>query len=356
MAKKPKEDRMKDNLHSGDLTDFTDPDFFGMGMDAEAMVPGTRHSIRARSKSKVKPSKAKPSSARKTAPVQAELVATPKRLLRPTRPERAATDHLETLPLVDMMPDHPVIPRPQTTPETPALMTGWQDLHKVDAGSRKGAGRGIPVVDLERDNPSHRAFDLLRTRLRQTTQENKWVNIGVSAPTSGCGTTFTAVNLALSLSRVVESRTVLMDFNLRDPKVMEAFDMAAPGDMQDYLSGTVDMQEHMMRISDTLALGLNATADRNAAETLQSSRTQKTLEAMRASLTPELVIYDLPPMLVSDDVSAFMPQLDGMLLVSDGTQTVASQLLECERMLDGQVPLLGVVLNRARASSIPRYS
>ena len=45
----------------------------------------------------------------------------------------------------------------------------------------------------------------------------------------------------------------------------------------------------------------------------------------------------------------------GVLLVSDGTQTMGKQLVECERMLDGQVPLLGVVLNRARASSLTRY-
>ena len=31
------------------------------------------------------------------------------------------------------------------------------------------------------------------------------------------------------------------------------------------------------------------------------------------------------------------------------------QLAECERMLDGQVPLLGVVLNRARKGSVQNY-
>ena len=57
-----------------------------------------------------------------------------------------------------------------------------------------------------------------------------------------------------------------------------------------------------------------------------------------------------------DDLSAFLPQLDGVLLISDGTQTMARHLRECERMLEGQVPLLGIVLNRARASSLPKYA
>ena len=84
--------------------------------------------------------------------------------------------------------------------------------------------------------------------------------------------------------------------------------------------------------------------------------TAETLLRLRASLQPEIVLYDMPPMLEHDDLSAFLPQLDGVLLISDGTQTMARHLRECERMLEGQVPLLGIVLNRARASSLPKYA
>jgi Mrp family chromosome partitioning ATPase len=94
----------------------------------------------------------------------------------------------------------------------------------------------------------------------------------------------------------------------------------------------------------------------NAADTLQASQTAHTLERMQAALQPEMVIYDMPAMLAHDDVSAFLPNLDAVLLVSDGTRTMGRELAECERMLQGQVPLLGVVLNRARRNSIKRYS
>ena len=91
-------------------------------------------------------------------------------------------------------------------------------------------------------------------------------------------------------------------------------------------------------------------------EILQDSATAETLLRLRASLQPEIVLYDMPPMLEHDDLSAFLPQLDGVLLISDGTQTMSRHLRECERMLEGQVPLLGIVLNRARASSLPKYA
>ena len=235
-------------------------------------------------------------------------------------------------------------------------MPRWRDLATVEAGSRKSSRTAMPVVDAARDSTTVRAFDLLRTRLRQTTQERGWVNIAVTAPTSGCGNTFTAVNLALSLSRISGSRTVLMDMNLRSPGVAKAFDMTPRGSMKDFLSGRTPIGDHMVKLSDTLALGLSNTSDHHSAETIQATETARTLQQMRDALQPELVLYDMPAMLVHDDVSAFLPQLDGVLLVSDGTQTMGRDLMECERMLDGQVPLLGVVLNRARSNSIPRYA
>ena len=232
------------------------------------------------------------------------------------------------------------------------LAPRWQDLPIATPGP----GGDMPLVDDHRNSAAARAFDLLRTRLRQTTLEHRWVNIAVTAPTSGSGNSFSATNLALSLSRVPGSRTVLMDMNMRSPGLARAFDMQAPGAMSDLLSGQADLGKGMLRVSDTLALGLNDQPEVNAAEILQDSATAETLLRLRASLQPEIVLYDMPPMLEHDDLSAFLPQLDGVLLISDGTQTMARHLRECERMLEGQVPLLGIVLNRTRASSLPKYA
>ena len=269
------------------------------------------------------------------------------------RPRRTVIDHEEefdgdlaydeTLP-----PAAPAVSRYIGDDRAPR----WQDLPIATPGP----GGDMPLVDDHRNSAAARAFDLLRTRLRQTTLEHRWVNIAVTAPTSGCGNSFSATNLALSLSRVPGSRTVLMDMNMRSPGLARAFDMQAPGAMSDLLSGQADLGKGMLRVSDTLALGLNDQPEVNAAEILQDSATAETLLRLRASLQPEIVLYDMPPMLEHDDLSAFLPQLDGVLLISDGTQTMARHLRECERMLEGQVPLLGIVLNRARASSLPKYA
>ena len=277
------------------------------------------------------------------------MVQSPSGLRHSIRPRRSVVEEAQKRALVQSF----AAPAPaRMVAEADAPL--WDDLDLVEPGRNRARSSAMPVVDSRRDSPTARAFDLLRTRLRQVTQEHGWRNIAITAPTARCGNTFTAVNLALSLSRIPGSRTMLMDFNLRNPGVARAFDIEARGMMRYYLDGTVPMDRHLVRASDTLVLGLNETADENPSETLQDPATMLTLQRMRAALRPDLVIYDMPPMLGNDDVTGFLPQLDGVLLISDGTQTMSRQLTECERMLDDQVPLLGVVLNRARRNSIPR--
>lgn len=233
----------------------------------------------------------------------------------------------------------------------------WDLLHIVQPGRDQHILHGSQAEEDFRATVVSRTYDVLRTRLRQTTRQHGWVTIGVTSPTAGCGNTFTAANLAASLSRIPASRTLLMDFNMRSPGISQALDIdpSVTGDMRDFLAGDLAISDFMLRTSDTLAVGLNGRVQSDAAEILQDPATLESLEEMRAALRPDTVVYDLPPLLSFDDATAFLPQLDGVLLVSDGTQTMARHLKECERILDGQVPLLGVILNRARASSIDNY-
>ncbi|UWR23520.1 CpsD/CapB family tyrosine-protein kinase [Sulfitobacter sp. S190] len=291
------------------------------------------------------------------APGQELMVPDVVRQTRFTRPRRFGTAlrgvDYDPAPLPDLPTDDAT-----EAPGVPATRDLWPLLHVETPGDRQYLiGNGEDAINF-RNTEVARAFDLLRTKLRQTAQQHGTARIGVSAPTAGCGATFTAAHLAASLSRVPSSRTVLMDMNLRAPGVARAFDMtqtAGRTSMADFLSGDVALSDHIVRVNDTLALGLSDRAHPNAAEILQDPAAARTLADMHAALTPDLVLYDLPPLLSFDDASGFLPELDGILLVSDGTRTMARHLARCERMLDGHVPLLGVILNRARRSSIERF-
>jgi len=244
--------------------------------------------------------------------------------------------------------------QPEPIVHVPApLAEPWELLRRVPIGVREHQLARSPLVNFFRDDPAAKGFDLLRTRLLHTLRENGWKRVAVAAPTAGCGATFTAVNLALSLARVPHSRTILMDLNHRHPGVADALKMDLLGDMPGFLTGERAMEDHLIRPAETLALGLTGAPDRNAAEILHDSQCATTLADMIDRTNADVVIYDLPPVLEYDDLTAFLPQVDGVLLVSDGTQTTAEHLAACEKMLVGHTQLLGVVLNRARHADNP---
>ncbi len=268
-----------------------------------------------------------------------------------TRPRRFATAVQDDIAEAELVADAPV------RAHSAAPRDLWSILHEQMPGTDQHILAGSQAAEDFRTTDVSHAFDLLRTRLRQTIKQTGWVNIGIAAPTAGCGSTFVAANLAASLSRVPSSRIVLMDFNMRAPGLAKTLDMGAgqTDSLRDFLAGDVAISDYFLRTSDTLAVGFGTGPEEDPAEIMQDPATAASLAEMRTALKPDVVLYDMPPLLSYDDTSAFLPQLDGILLVSDGTQTMAKHLAECERVLDGQVPLLGVILNRARASSIERF-
>lgn len=193
-------------------------------------------------------------------------------------------------------------------------------------------------------------FDMLRTRLTKILAENGWNRVAVVSPTRGCGASFTAAHLAMRHARVPGSRTVLMDLNLRRPALARMLGVRGRGDMRGFLAGRAPLRDHMVRAGETLALGLTQSASDGTEALLQSDTAALVLGDLMDRLSPGLLICDLPPMLEHDDLLAFLPQVDGVLLVADGSQTTPDHIAACEAQLEGQTRVLGVALNQARLS------
>lgn len=259
-------------------------------------------------------------------------------------PRREDCQHAAAVSVSEM--SHNALP-PAPLPEP------WERIRQLPFDTVEQDANQLPLVSRLRADPATRSFDLLRTRLLHTLQARGWKRVAVSAPAAGCGATFVATNLALSLARVPTSRTILMDMNFRRPAVDKALGMHASVALADYLSGIVPMQDYLLRPLSSLAVGLNAATSDDGAEILHSRSCRDTIDAMVQLSGVDTVVFDLPPLLEHDDTVAFLPQVDGVLLISDGNATTADQLAKCEKMLAGQTQLLGVVLNRARRAETP---
>ncbi len=219
------------------------------------------------------------------------------------------------------------------------------------------------VITAARSDPAHAAFDVLRTRLVQALSDNGWNRIGITSPTRDCGKTFTAVNLAITLSRYDNCRTVLMDMDLRNPSVGKVLGTTISASMGEYLRGSIPTEAYLRRMGQNnlnigghLAVGLNDRIEPFASELFQQPKTAEVLARMEAELKPDVVLFDLPPAMAQDDVIAFRPQFDCILLVIGGGMTTASEIREVSRRLGDGKPIVGVVLNKAEGEGVGTYS
>ena len=204
------------------------------------------------------------------------------------------------------------------------------------------------IVTFERKDPVHSTFDMMRTKTLRMMRDKGWSTLGITSPTAGCGKTTIGLNLAFSLAHQTDLRTVLMDLDLRRPAVARHIGLDTPQSMASVLQGTREFSENFVRCGENLAIGTSARGIRSASEILQHAATGRVLADLKAAFQPDILIYDLPPMLVNDDVLAFLPHIDCVLLVAAAERSRLDEIDKCEQELSEQSNVLGVILNKCR--------
>ena len=196
-------------------------------------------------------------------------------------------------------------------------------------------------------------FDVLRTRLVQRMRANNWKRLAITSPTPGCGKSTLALNLAFSLARQPELRTVLGEIDLRRPSLARMLGLRMQHNFARVLDGSAPFSDHAARHGANLAVAANHASVSNAAELLQGSSVGRALARIEAVYDPAIMIFDLPPMLAGDDAMAFVRQVDCVLLLAAAGASTIKEIDNCERDLATQTNVLGVVLNKCRYMDRP---
>ncbi|MEM6677265.1 MAG: CpsD/CapB family tyrosine-protein kinase [Pseudomonadota bacterium] len=230
----------------------------------------------------------------------------------------------------------------------------WNNLDELPVDADKM--RRERIVAYQKTDPSHVTFDVLRTRLLKVMRDNGWTRLAVTSPTKGCGKTVITMNLAFSLSRHPNSRTMLMDMDLKSPRVASVLGATGKRQISWFLTGQTPPERYFQRIGDNLAVGINTVRVRDSAEMIENPTSEVAISTAQRVLRPETVLFDLPPMLVNDDALAFTQTADCVLLVVAAGESKAADIDECERLLTANTNFLGILLNKHRDPRRDPYS
>jgi Mrp family chromosome partitioning ATPase len=188
-------------------------------------------------------------------------------------------------------------------------------------------------------------FDILRTKVLLQMRQNNWKRLAITSPTPKAGKSTVACNLALALARQQDTRSILMDFDLREPSLSDFFESVPPHDIADLLTGDVDFADQAFRFGKNLACCLSSHVVVDPTQLLLADETSDILDRIEDVYQPDIVIFDMPSMLVNDDARAFLKNVDCALIVVRAEDTRYRQFDDCEREVAELTNVLGTMLN-----------
>jgi Mrp family chromosome partitioning ATPase len=122
----------------------------------------------------------------------------------------------------------------------------------------------------------------------------------------------------------------------------------------DYLNGEVPLTRAGVRPGiERLGVILNDRPVANASELLSSPETLQLIEEVKRG-DDRIAIFDLPPVFAGDDVLAFAPLVDAVLIVLSQGTTKRTSLVPLRELLQN-VNVIGTVLNRSSERVAPYY-
>jgi protein-tyrosine kinase len=211
------------------------------------------------------------------------------------------------------------------------------------------------IVAQNKNDPTGWIFDSLRTQVLQKMEENNWRTLAVLSPTPEAGKSVVAINLAISIAKQPKRTAILVDFDLRKPRVAQYLGIHREKSLNNFLEGTAELTDIIVNpgIPRLSIVPTNKPVNQSS-ETLSSSLVQNLVIELKERYKSRIVIFDLPPILNADDAMVILPQVACVLLVvADGQHTEAE--IDKTMLLLTKSNILGVVVNKSEGESNSYY-
>jgi len=189
---------------------------------------------------------------------------------------------------------------------------------------------------------------LARALGRGTPRQDNGTVIMVTSALAGEGKTFSAINLALSLSLETDATVLLVDADTAKPQVSRAFGLQnEPGLVDALVDESCDV-ESLVTLTNVpkLAILPVGRAAESAAELLASDRMGTVLRRLTALSPNRIVLLDCPPLLITNEAKAIVDAVGQAVLVVLANQTPQQAVLDAiGHFREDQ--FVGLVLNQS---------
>jgi receptor protein-tyrosine kinase len=173
---------------------------------------------------------------------------------------------------------------------------------------------------------------------------------------AGAGKTFTALNLALSVSMELDHSVLLVDADVIKQTLSKELGFSGARGLIDALKdSTSDLSEFLVAVDGERLTFLPAGRhDTLANELLASDRMEQLVAELGGRDPNRLVIFDAPPLLETTEASVLANYMGQILLVAAVGETPHQALVRVVEGLD-RSKAINVVLNKSERSLVSDY-
>jgi len=213
---------------------------------------------------------------------------------------------------------------------------------------RIGDGNSFPVELITHSHPKSalsEAYRNIRTSILLSFSEKPPKTLAISSPNPAEGKTTTVLNTAIALAQT-GARVLLIDADMRKPRLHTIFNYENGAGLSSYLSGNAKL-ESIVQNSEipNLAYIPSGPIPPNPSELLGSQLFKNTIHTLKESF--DHILIDAPPVLGFADSAILSAMVDGTMIVVVGGKTPRETLHQAREILTQvNARILGVVINR----------
>ena len=199
-------------------------------------------------------------------------------------------------------------------------------------------------------------FKILRTQIYFPLSGKIPRSIAITSAIQGEGKSFVAANTAVSIANDIDKYVLLIDCDLRRPKIHEVFGFKdnVPG-LSEYLSGKVELSSVLRQTNvEKLAILPAGVLPFNPSELLSSDRMAAMLEEVSDRYQDRLIILDTPPFGMTAETGVLIRMVDAVLLVVRRGYAPSDLLKDLVKKI-GHEKIIGSVFNEVDMKSIAQY-
>jgi capsular exopolysaccharide synthesis family protein len=212
-----------------------------------------------------------------------------------------------------------------------------------------GSANKRRIAMLRPDSFAAEQFRTLRARLDSIAAQHPLRTIAIASALPGEGKTLAAVNLAAVSAMSVGRRVLLVDCDLRRPRVHATLGLTPEAGLAEVLKDHASLSDAVVKVEglNLEVLGVRMQPP-NPSELLASSRMRSLVEEL--ARVYDRVIFDVPPTLALPDAKTVCDLADGVVLVVRASSTPSEDVTATLDVIDRR-RVLGLVLNGVDGSA-----